>query len=53
MSLAKIKDPITGEWKPVAMGVGATFTPSVSEEGDLSWSNNHGLTNPQTVTIEA
>lgn len=52
MSVAKIKDPTTGEWKPVAMGVGATFTPSVSEEGDLSWSNNLGLANPQTVNIK-
>ena len=30
---------------------GATFTPAVSSEGDLSWSNNGGLQNPQTVNI--
>lgn len=30
---------------------GATFTPSVSEAGDLSWTNNKGLTNPATVNI--
>lgn len=30
---------------------GATFTPSVSEAGDLSWTNNKGLTNPVTVNI--
>ena len=30
---------------------GATFTPSVSEEGDLSWSNDKGLDNPATVNI--
>ena len=30
---------------------GATFTPSVSENGDLSWSNNKGLVNPQTINI--
>lgn len=30
---------------------GATFTPSVSEDGDLSWTNNKGLANPTTVNI--
>lgn len=30
---------------------GATFTPSVSASGDLSWTNNKGLTNPSTVNI--
>lgn len=30
---------------------GATFTPSVSENGDLSWSNDKGLENPKTVNI--
>lgn len=31
---------------------GATFTPIVSENGDLSWSNDKGLTNPETVNIK-
>lgn len=31
---------------------GATFTPSVSESGDLSWSNDKGLENPATVNIK-
>ena len=31
---------------------GTTFTPSVSEEGDLSWSNNDGKENPATVNIK-
>lgn len=31
---------------------GATFTPSVSDNGDLSWSNNKGLPNPDTVNIK-
>lgn len=31
---------------------GATFTPSVSADGDLSWTNNKGLTNPSTVNIK-
>lgn len=30
---------------------GATFTPSLDAEGNLSWTNNGGLTNPQTVNI--
>lgn len=31
---------------------GATFTPAVSEEGVLSWTNNKGLENPPPVTIK-
>lgn len=31
---------------------GATFTPSVDSDGNLSWSNNKGLTNPPTVNIK-
>ena len=31
---------------------GATFTPSVDSKGNLSWSNNKGLTNPTTVNIK-
>lgn len=30
---------------------GATFTPSVSEDGTLSWQNDKGLSNPATVNI--
>ena len=30
---------------------GTTFIPSVNENGDLSWSNDGGLENPQTVNI--
>lgn len=30
---------------------GATFTPNVSESGDLSWSNDKGKENPPTVNI--
>lgn len=30
---------------------GATFTPSVNENGDLSWTNDKGKENPQTVNI--
>lgn len=31
---------------------GTTFTPSVSSEGVLSWTNNGGLTNPASVSIK-
>lgn len=31
---------------------GATFTPSVDSKGNLSWSNDKGLTNPTTVNIK-
>ena len=31
---------------------GITFTPSVDENGDLSWTNDGGLTNPDTVNIK-
>jgi hypothetical protein len=31
---------------------GATFTPSVSSSGILSWTNNKGLTNPASVNIK-
>lgn len=31
---------------------GATFTPHVDEEGNLSWTNDGGLDNPDTVNIK-
>jgi hypothetical protein len=31
---------------------GATFIPSVSEDGIISWENDKGLTNPQPVSIK-
>ena len=33
-------------------GSGATFTPAVDSEGNLSWSNDGGLENPDTVNIK-
>jgi len=32
---------------------GATFTPSVSAAGVISWTNNGGKTNPQSVDLVA
>ena len=49
---------VTVDGKAVKMPQGAsgrdgvTFTPSVSEDGDLSWTNDGGLANPQTVNIK-
>lgn len=44
---------ISSNGKLIDIGLhGATFTPSVSEDGDLSWSNNAGLKNPETVNIK-
>lgn len=31
---------------------GATFKPSVNENGDLSWTNDGGLDNPETINIK-
>lgn len=47
--LAAIKASGVFDGKPGDNGV--TFTPSVSENGDLSWRNNGGLPNPKTVNI--
>ena len=32
--------------------IGGTFIPSVDENGNLSWTNNKGLMNPETVCIK-
>lgn len=34
------------------MGGGTTFTPSVSDDGIISWTNNGGLDNPEPVNIK-
>lgn len=52
MSLVKYKDHETGQWLPLAVATGATFEPHVSENGDLSWTNNMDLENPETVNIK-
>ena len=40
----------TGAQGPAGVN-GATFTPSVDSSGNLSWSNDSGLANPETVNI--
>ena len=44
---------VGGEGTPGKDGKdGATFIPSIDEEGNLSWSNNKGLENPPTINIK-
>lgn len=40
-----------GELTGPAGANGATFTPTVDSSGNLSWSNDSGLANPETVSI--
>ena len=52
MSVLKIKDGNT--WQPIQTISGAdgtTFTPSVSSAGVISWTNDGGKTNPQSVDL--
>ena len=59
MDILKIKDSETGTWQAVPALVGpagqngTTFTPSVSSAGVLSWTNDGGKQNPQSVDIVA
>ena len=50
---------VGGEWSDSVLipsgkngDAGATFTPAISEEGVLSWTNNGGLENPSPVNIK-
>ena len=40
--------PVVGQ---ISVGDGATFTPSVSNSGVISWSNDKNLPNPASVDI--
>lgn len=53
MRILKIRGA-DGTWLevPAVKGTdGATFTPHMSVSGDLSWTNDKGLTNPQTINL--
>lgn len=53
MDILKVK--INGEWIDIPALVGpdgTVFTPSVDENGNLSWTNNGGKQNPPTVNIK-
>lgn len=41
------------KWEPIGITIetGATFTPQISKEGILSWTNDKGLTNPEPINI--
>ena len=45
-----MKITIDGKERPIG-GDGATFRPEVSADGELSWTNNGGLDNPEPVNI--
>lgn len=45
-------DAASGEWVNTGIdALGCTFTPHVSDEGVLSWTNNGGLPNPESVNL--
>lgn len=51
--LVKMEDGIIGAEQSASQGSdGATFTPSVDSNGNLSWTNDKGLANPSTVNIK-
>ena len=63
MSVLKLKQ--NGAWVPISVGAqgpqgepgatgaaGTTFTPSVSADGTLSWTNDGGKENPTSVNIK-
>ena len=63
MSVLKLKQ--NGAWVPISVGAqgrrgetgapgatGTTFTPSVSADGTLSWTNDGGKENPASVNIK-
>lgn len=53
--ILKMKNPETGVWENVIAlqgDKGATFTPNVSEDGVISWTNDGELDNPESVSIK-
>lgn len=53
MSILKVKDK-DGNWynTPIVGSQGATFTPAVDSNGNLSWTNDRSLPNPAAVNIK-
>lgn len=45
---------VNGDWERIGSTVetGATFTPDVSDEGIISWTNDKGLPNPASKNIK-
>lgn len=53
MKKVKAYNEATGQWEMIAQGKdGTTFTPSVDENGNLSWTNDDGKPNPSTINIK-
>jgi hypothetical protein len=40
------------DWELVVDGVGATFIPHVDKDGNLTWTNDSNLDNPQGVNLK-
>lgn len=53
MGILKIKIGNTWVSIPTAGQDGTTFTPSVSSDGVISWTNDGGKQNPQSVDLVA
>lgn len=52
-SIWEVWDAVTEEFISTdTLATGATFTPTVSEEGIISWTNNRDLPNPEPVNIK-
>ena len=52
MSVLKIKNGNDWQGIPTISGTdGVTFTPSVSSAGVISWTNDGGKTNPESVDL--
>lgn len=42
----------SNDWELVVNGVGATFTPHIDKDGNLTWTNDSNLDNPQAVNLK-
>ena len=48
----RVWNALTGDWEDTGIvAKGVTFTPSVSSDGVLSWTNDGGLENPESVNL--
>lgn len=52
MAVLKFLDPETKEWKELmVVSDGVTFLPEIDKNGQLSWSNNGYLPNPEPISL--
>ena len=43
---------VSSDWELVVDGVGATFIPHVDKDGNLTWTNDSNLDNPQGINLK-